>query len=120
MDNFIPYQLKEILEDDLKKFKKYVSEINSDEFNDTDEDAEDKLLSLFIMTVLNDMSVLKQVKKKCIDSKKISEKDFNSFVYVSLKYIDKLNRGCWSFYEATILNIPAEEIRELTITYTIL
>jgi len=118
MDTFIPYQLKEILEDDLKKFKKYVNEINSDELNDDDDD--DKLFSLYCFSLFDNMSALKQVKKKCIDSKKISEKDFNSFVYVSLKYIDKLNRGCWSFYEATILNIPAEEIRELTITYTIL
>jgi len=120
MDNFIPYQLKEILEDDLKKFKKYVSEINSDEFNDTDEDAEDKLLSLFIMTVLNDMSVLKQIKKKCLDSKQIDSKTFNKFIYISMKYIHKLETGCWSFYEATILNIPAEEIRSTTLTYTIL
>lgn len=120
MDNFIPYQLKEILEDDLKQFKKYVVTINPLEFNDKDEDAEDKLLSLFIMSVLNDMSVLKHIKKKCIDSKKIDSNTFNKFIYISLKYIDKLERGCWSFYEATILNIPAEEIRSTTLTYTIL
>ena len=118
MDNFIPYQLKEILQDDLKKFKKYIVNINPSELTDDDDD--DKLFSLYCFSLFDNMSALKQVKQKCIESKKISESDFNSFVYVSLKYIDKLERGCWSFYEATILNIPAEEIRELTITYTIL
>ena len=120
MDNFIPYQLKEILQDDLKQFKKYVNEINSDEFNDTDEDAEDKLLSLFVMTVINDMYVLKHIKKKCIDSKKISEKDFNEFIYISMKYLDKLERGCWSWYEINELNIDVNDIKSTTLTYTIL
>ena len=120
MDNFIPYQLKEILKDDLIKFKKYVTEINPIEFNDNDDDSDDKLLSLFVMTVINDVSVLKHIKKKCLDSNKIDSKSFNKFIYISMKYLHKLEIGCWSFYEATILNIPAEEIRELTLTYTIL
>ena len=118
MDNFIPYQLKSILQDDLIKFKTHVNDINPSEL--TDDDSDDKLLSLFIMTVLNDMSVLKHIKKKCLDSKQIDSKTFNKFIYISLKYIDKLERGCWSFYEATILNIPAEEIRSTTLTYTIM
>ena len=120
MDTFIPYQLKEILQDDLIKFKKYVTEINPIEFNDNDDDSEDKLLSLFVMTILNDMSVLKQVKKKCLKSKQIDSKTFNKFIYISMKYLHKLEIGCWSFYEATILNIPAEEIRSTTLTYTIM
>ena len=118
MDTFIPYQLKEILEDDLKKFKKYILNINSDELDDDDND--DKLFSLYCFSLFDNMSALKQVKKKCIDSKKIDSKTFNKFIYISMKYIHKLETGCWSFYEATILNIPAEEIRELTLTYTIL
>jgi len=118
MDNFIPYQLKEILHDDLIKFKKYVNEINSDELNDDDND--DKLLSLFVMTVINDMSVLKQVKKKCIDSKKIDSKTFNKFIYISLKYIHKLEIGCFSWYEIDQLNINFEDIQSTTLTYTIM
>ena len=118
MDNFIPYQLKEILQDDLIKFKKYVTQINPSEL--TDDDSDDKLFSLYCFSLFDNMSALKQVKKKCIESKKISESDFNSFVYVSLKYIHKLEIGCWSFYEATILDIPFENIHSTTLTYTIL
>ena len=118
MDTFIPYQLKEILEDDLKQFKKYILNINSDELDDDDND--DKLFSLYCFSLFDNMSALKQVKKKCIDSKKISEKDFNSFVYVSLKYIHKLEIGCFSWYEINELNIDVNDIKSTTLTYTIL
>ena len=118
MDTFIPYQLKEILHDDLKKFKKYIVNINPSELTDDDDD--DKLFSLYCFSLFDNMSALKQVKKKCIDSKKISEKDFNSFVYVSLKYIHKLEIGCFSWYEIDQLNINFEDIQSTTLTYTIL
>ena len=118
MDTFIPYQLKEILHDDLIKFKTHVNDINPSEL--TDDDSDDKLLSLFVMTVINDMSVLKHIKKKCLESNKIDSKTFNKFIYISMKYLDKLEQKKWSWYEINELNIDVNDVKSTTLTYTIM
>ncbi len=115
MDIIAPEIMKEILEEDLDKFRKYVMEANSQEFS---EYSEEKLFSLYIFSVLDNMTALKIVKDKCIKSK-ISEK-FNEFIYLSMKYIHKINLGIWSWYEINELNIDFEDIKSTTLTYTIL
>ena len=117
MENLAPEIMKEVLSQDIAKFKRYVMEINPIEFS---EYSEEKLFSLYIFSVLDNMRALKIVKNKCISSKKISEKKFNEFIYLSMKYVDKINLGKWSWFEINELNIPVEEIKSTTLTYTIL
>ena len=117
MDLLAPDIMQEVLADDIAKFKKHVKEINPIEFESY---SEDKLFSLFIFSCLDNMNALKQVKKKCIKSGKISETKFNQFIYLSMKYIDKINIGKWSWYEIDQLNIDFEDIKSTTLTYTIL
>ena len=117
MDLLAPEILQDILAEDLNKFRKYVMEINSKEFS---EYSEEKLFSLYIFSVLDNMRALKQVKDKCIKSKKISENEFNKFIYLSMKYIDKINIKKWSWFEIDQLNIDVEDIESTTLTYTIL
>ena len=117
MEVIAPEIMKDILADDIAKFKKYVMEINSEEFS---EYSEEKLFSLYIFSLLDNVKALKIVKNKCISSKKISEKKFNEFIYLSMKYVDKISSGIWSFHEATELNIEVDNIKKLTLTYTIL
>ena len=117
MEVIAPEILREILTDDIAKFKKYILEINSEEFS---EYSSEKLFSLYIFSLLDNVKALKIVKNKCISSKKISEKKFNEFIYLSMKYVDKISSGIWSFHEATELNIEVDNIKKLTLTYTIL
>ena len=117
MDLLAPEIMKEILAEDLNKFNKYVMEMNPIEFETYNSE---KLFSLYIFSVLDNMSALKQVKDKCIKSKKISEKKFNEFIYLSMKYIDKINIKKWSWFEIDQLNIDVEDIESTTLTYTIL
>ena len=117
MEVIAPEIMKDILADDIAKFKKYTLEINPIEFS---EYSEEKLFSLYIFSVLDNMRALKIVKNKCISSKKISEKKFNEFIYLSMKYVDKITIGKWSWFEIDQLNIPVEEIKSTTLTYTIL
>jgi len=117
MENLAPEIMKEVLSQDIAKFKRYVMEINSEEFS---EYSEEKLFSLYIFSVLDNMNALKIVKNKCINSGKLSSKKFNEFIYLSMKYVDKINIGKWSWYEINELNIPIEEVKSTTLTYTIL
>ena len=117
MELLAPEIMKDILEDDLDKFRKYVMEANPIEFESYNEE---KLFSLYIFSLLDNVKALKIVKKKCIDSGRITGKKFNEFIYLSMKYVDKLNLGIWSFHEATELNIDIDNIKKLTLTYTIL
>ena len=117
MENLAPDIMQEVLADDIIKFKKYVKEINPIEFETYNSE---KIFSLFIFSVLDNISALKIVKKKCIDSGKISSTKFNEFIYLSMKYIDKINIGKWSWFEIDQLNIDFEDIKSTTLTYTIL
>ena len=117
MEVIAPEILREILTDDIAKFKKYILEINSEEFS---EYSSEKLFSLYIFSLLDNVKALKIVKNKAISSKKISEKKFNEFIYLSMKYIHKINLGLWSWFEINELNIDFEEVKSTTLTYTIL
>ena len=117
MENLAPEIMKDILADDIAKFKKYTLEINPIEFS---EYSEEKLFSLYIFSLLDNVKALKIVKNKCISSKKISEKKFNEFIYLSMKYIHKINLGLWSWFEINELNIDFQDIKSTTLTYTIL
>ena len=117
MDIIAPEIMKEVLSEDLEKFNKYVMEINPVEFETYNEE---KLFSLYIFSLLDNTKALKIVRNKCINSGRITGKKFNEFIYLSMKYVDKLNLGIWSFHEATELNIDIDNIKKLTLTYTIL
>ena len=117
MENLAPEIMKEVLLEDIAKFKRYVMEINPIEFSEYNEE---KLFSLYIFSVLDNMNALKIVKNKCINSGKLSSKKFNEFIYLSMKYVDKINIGKWSWYEIDQLNIDFEDIKSTTLTYTIL
>ena len=117
MDLLAPDIMQNILSDDIAKFKKHIKEINPIEFESYNSE---KIFSLFIFSCLDNISALKIVKKKCIKSGKISETKFNEFIYLSMKYIDKINSGKWSWYEIDQLNIDFEDIKSTTLTYTIL
>jgi len=117
MEVIAPEILQEVLSEDIILFKKYVMEINPIEFS---EYSEEKLFSLYIFSLLDNVKALKIVKNKCISSKKISEKKFNEFIYLSMKYIHKINLGLWSWFEINELNIDFQDIKSTTLTYTIL
>ena len=117
MDVIAPEIMKNILEEDLDKFRKYVMEANSEEFS---EYSEEKLFSLYIFSLLENMSALKIVRNKCINSGRITGKKFNEFIYLSMKYIHKINIKKWSWFEINELNIDVDDIQSTTLTYTIL
>jgi len=116
METLIEKKLNDILKKELKKFKSYMLEVDYEEFKNY---SDEKLFSLFIYSIINDSNALKQIKMKSIKAN-INQKDFNEFFYVSLKWLDKQERGLWSFHECTELNIPFENIKKLTLTYTII
>jgi len=116
MDDLIPRDMQTILKKDLKKFKSYILDEDYEQFKDYEDEA---FFSLYIVSILDNPKVLKKVKKICTDSG-IDPKQFNKFIYASMKYIDKLNKGLWSFHECTEFNIPFEDIKQLTLTYTII
>ncbi len=116
MDDLIPNDMRKILKCDLKKFKSYMLDEDYEQFKQYDEEA---FFSLYIVSILDNPKVLKKVKKICVNGG-IDPKNFNIFIYNSMKYCDKLNRGIWSWYEIDKLNIPFEDIKATTLTYTIL
>jgi len=116
MDLLIADELNTLLQKEIKTFKHFMLDEDYNQFKDYDNE---KWFSLFIYSIINDGSVLKQIKMKSIKAN-INQKDFNEFFYVSLKWLDKQERGLWSFHECTELNIPFENIKKLTLTYTII
>jgi len=116
MDTIIQSNMEEVLKPELKKFKSYLLEDDYEEFKDYDKEA---IYSLYIYSLLDNPKALKKVKNICI-SGGIEEKQFNKFIYISMKYIDKVKRGCYSWYEIFTWDIPVEEIKETTLTYTII
>ena len=116
MDALINDDMEEVLKHELKKFKSHLLDEDYDQFKDYDKEA---IYSLYIYSLLDNPVALKKVKKICIDNG-IDPKQFNKFIYISMKYVDKLKRGCYSWYEIFMWDIPFEEIKETTLTYTIL
>ena len=78
-----------------------------------------KLFSLFIYSIINNPVELKKIKNKSIE-KGINQKNFNDFIYISMKYMYKQEKGLYSWYEATMLDIDIDDWKETTMTYTIM
>lgn len=116
MDQIFPNKMRKVLKKDLIKFKSYMLDEDYDQFKTYDQEA---FFSLYIISILDNPKVLKKVKNICIAGG-IDGKEFNAFIYTSMKYCDKLDRGIWSFHEATEFNIPFEDIKILTLTYVMI
>ena len=116
MDNLFPSDMRKVLKKDLSRFKSYMLDEDYEQFKTYDNEA---FFSLYIISILHNPFALKKVKKICTCGG-IDPKQFNTFIYTSMKYIDKLNTGIWSWYEMYILDIPFEDIKGTTLTYTII
>jgi len=116
MDTLIPKNMEEVLKPELKRFKSFLLDDNYDEFKDYDKEA---IYSLYIYSLLDNPTAIKKVKEICITGG-IEPKQFNKFIYISMKYVDKVKRGCYSWYEIDTWNVPVEEIKETTLSYTII
>ena len=116
MDILASDDFKKVLDKEIKKFKSYMLDEDYEEFSSY---PPERFFALYMYSLVNNSNGLKKVKKKCLINN-VSEKEFNKIIYNCMRFIDKTHRGCWSFHEITELNIPVEEIQELTINYTIL
>lgn len=116
METLIQKDLNNILKKELKHFKSHMLEVDYEEFKDY---PEDKMFSLYIYSIINNPIALKKIKNKSIE-KGINQKNFNDFMYISMKYMYKQERGLWSWYEINELDIDVEDIKETTLTYTIM
>ena len=116
METFIGNKLNEVLQKEVKNFRNYMLDVDYDEFKNY---PKDKMFSLFIYSLIENPIGLKKVKTKCLQNG-INAKDFNEFIYISLKWKDKQERGIYSWFEADYFNIDIEEWNESTLTYTVL
>ncbi len=116
METLIQKDLNDILKKELKHFTSYMLEVDYEEFKDY---PEDKMFSLYIYSIINNPVALKKIKNKSI-KKGINGKDFNEFIYISMKYMYKQEHGIWSWFEADYFNIDIEDWKKTTLTYTIM
>ena len=116
MDILASDDFKKVLDKEIKKFKSYMLDEDYEEFSSY---PPERFFALYMYSLVNNSNGLKKVKKKCLINN-VSEKEFNKIIYNCIKFIDKTHRGCWSFYEATMLDIPVEQIHTTTLTYTII
>lgn len=116
MDSILPKNMELVLKKELKKFKRFLLEDDYEQFKDYDNEG---LFSLYIYSLIDNPIALKKVKNICTNGG-VDTKEFNEFIYVAMKYVDKNEKGIWSFHECTELDIPLENIKKLTLTYTIL
>jgi hypothetical protein len=116
METFIGNKLNSVLQKEVKNFRNYMLDVDYDEFKNY---PKDKMFSLFIYSLIENPIGLKKVKTKCLQNG-INAKDFNEFIYISLKWKDKQERGIYSWFEADYFNIDIEEWNESTLTYTVL
>ena len=116
MELLIIGELNTLLKKEIKHFKSFMLDENYEEFKSY---SEEKWFSLFIYSIINDSNALKQIKLKSIKAG-INQKDFNDFFYTSMKWLDKQNRGIWSWYEADYFNIDIDDWKETTLTYTLI
>jgi len=116
MDLLIQKELNTLLKKEIRNFKHFMLDEDYNQFKNYDDEG---WFSLFIYSIINDGSVLKQIKLKSICAG-INQKDFNEFFYISMKWLDKQNRGCWSWYEADYFSIDIDDWKETTLTYTLI
>tara|TARA_R110002012_G_C11396506_1_gene585208 strand:- start:25 stop:375 length:351 start_codon:yes stop_codon:yes gene_type:complete len=116
MDLLIADELNKLLKKEIKQFKHFMLDEDYTQFKDY---SDEKWFSLFIFSIIDDSNALKQIKLKSIKAG-INQKDFNDFFYTSMKWLDKQNRGIWSWYEADYFNIDIDDWKETTLTYTLI
>jgi len=116
METLIEKKLNDILKKELKKFKSYMLELDYEEFKDY---SKEKMFSLYVYSLIENPIGLKKIKTKCLQNG-INAKDFNDFIYLSMKWKDKQERGIYSWYEADYFNIDIEDWKETTLTYIIM
>ena len=116
METFIANKLNSVLQKEVKHFRNYMLDIDYEEFKDY---PKDKMFSLYVYSLIENPIGLKKVKTKCLENG-INAKDFNEFIYLSLKWKRKQERGLYSWFEADYFDIDIEEWKESTLTYTVL
>ena len=116
MDRILPKNMELVLKKELKKFKSFLLEDNYEQFKDYDNEG---LLSLYLYSLIDNPKALKKVKNICTNGG-VDTKEFNEFIYVAMKYVDKNEKGIWSWYEMNELNICHTEVKKTTLTYTIM
>jgi len=116
MDLLIANELNTLLKKEIKHFKNFMLDENYEEFKSY---SEEKWFSLFIYSIINDSNALKQIKLKSIKAG-INQKNFNDFVYISMKWNRKQELGLYSWYEADHFSIDIDDWRESTMTYTVI
>ena len=116
METFIGNKLNSVLQKEVKHFRNYMLDIDYEEFKDY---SKEKMFSLYVYSLIENPIGLKKVKTKCLQNS-INAKQFNEFIYLSLKWKDKQERGIYSWFEADYFDIDIEEWNESTLTYTVL
>ncbi len=116
METFIGNKLNSVLQKEVKHFRNYMLDIDYEEFRDY---SKEKMFSLYVYSLIENPIGLKKVKTKCLQNS-INAKEFNQFIYLSMKWKDKQERGIYSWYEINELDIDFEDIKDTTLTYTVL
>lgn len=116
MDLLIADELNKLLKKEIKHFKNYLLDEDYIQFKDY---SDEKFFSLFIYSIINDSNALKQIKLKSIKAN-INQKDFNEFIYISMKWNRKQELGMYSWYEATIFDIDIDDWKKTTLNYTVI
>jgi len=116
MELLIIDKLNTLLQKEIKNFRNVLLDTDYEEFKDYNKE---KMFSLFMYSIINDSNALKQIKLKSIKAG-INQKDFNEFVYISMKWNNKQERGIYSWYEADYFNIDIDDWKESTLTYTVI
>tara|TARA_R110000851_G_C12668532_1_gene522317 strand:- start:80 stop:430 length:351 start_codon:yes stop_codon:yes gene_type:complete len=116
METFIGNKLNSVLQKEVKHFRNYMLDIDYEEFKDY---SKEKMFSLYVYSLIENPIGLKKVKTKCLQNS-INAKQFNEFIYLSMKWKRKQERGIYSWFEADYFDIDIEEWNESTLTYTVL
>jgi len=116
METFIGNKLNSVLQKEVKHFRNYMLDIDYEEFKDY---SKEKMFSLYVYSLIENPIGLKKIKTKCLQNR-INAKDFNDFIYLSMKWKRKQELGLYSWYEINELDIDVEEIKNTTLKFTVL
>lgn len=116
METYIPNNMEFILKKDIKRFKNYLLEESYEEFNDYDNE---KIFNFYILSIMDNPEVMKAVRDKCVRGG-VDLKEFNKFMYIMMKYNYKLKNGIFSWYEIDSWDVPFEDIKQTTLSYTLI
>ena len=110
MDILIDNKIVETLEQDFKKFKSNLFDLEEEFYEEYKRDKDESIFyNYFIYAIINEKSVFKKVYKKLLDNG-CDKKKVNLMFYNHLKFQHKCNTMQWSFNEVEELdlNIPIE------------